>query len=153
MDMSRDAGYGSPRVRASSTGRCPMNVPIPPALESEPRDTVLVVDDFHAVRAVYRRGLEAAGLQVREVADARGALDVICRSRPGAVVLDASRSSSDGYGLLSTLREDPAMATLPVLLVTRHDEAATALRAGADDILREPFKPEELVARVQALLR
>ncbi len=130
-----------------------MNVRIPPAAESESRDTVLVVDDFHAVRAVYRRGLEAAGLHVREVADARGALDVISRSRPGAVVLDASRSSADGYGLLSTLREDPAMATLPVLLVTRHDEAATALRAGADDILREPFKPEELVARVQALLR
>jgi EAL domain-containing protein (putative c-di-GMP-specific phosphodiesterase class I)/CheY-like chemotaxis protein len=121
--------------------------------EHELRETVLVVDDFHAVRAVYRRGLEAAGLHVREVADARGALDVISRSRPGAVVLDASRTDSDGYSLLATLRDDAALATLPVLLITRHDEATTALRAGADDILREPFRPEELVARVQSLLR
>lgn len=130
-----------------------MNEPSSLQTEDERRDTVLVVDDFHAVRAVYRRGLEAVGLQVREVADGRGALDVISRSRPGVVVVDASRSACDGYGLLGTLRDDPAMATLPVLLVTRHDEATTALRAGADDILREPFRPEELVAHVQSLLR
>ncbi len=129
------------------------NEPSSAHIAVEHRDTVLVVDDFHAVRAVYRRGLEAVGVQVREVSDGRGALDVISRSRPGVVVLDASRSASDGYNLLATLREDPAMATLPVLLVTRHDEAAAALRAGADDILREPFRPEELVARVQSLLR
>jgi EAL domain-containing protein (putative c-di-GMP-specific phosphodiesterase class I)/CheY-like chemotaxis protein len=130
-----------------------MHVPSSAHVDPEHPDTVLVVDDFHAVRAVYRRGLEAAGLHVSEVADKRGALDVISRSRPGAVVVDASRLDSDGYGLLATLRDDPAMATLPVLLVTSHDEATAGLRAGADDILREPFRPEELVARVQALLR
>jgi EAL domain-containing protein (putative c-di-GMP-specific phosphodiesterase class I)/CheY-like chemotaxis protein len=130
-----------------------MHEPVPAHTDPEHRDTVLVVDDFHAIRAVYRRGLEAAGLHVCEVADARGALDVIGRSRPGAVVLDASRSDVDGYGLLATLRDDAATATLPVLLVTRHDEVTTGLRAGADDILREPFGPEELVARVQSLLR
>src|SRR5438067_10270124 len=115
-----------------------MNVPSSADADLEHRDTVLVVDEFHAVRAVYRRGLEAAGLYVREVADGRGALDVISRSRPGAVVLDTTRPQSDGYSLLANLREDAALATLPVLLVTRHDDAATALRAGADDILREP---------------
>jgi EAL domain-containing protein (putative c-di-GMP-specific phosphodiesterase class I)/CheY-like chemotaxis protein len=116
-------------------------------------DTVLVVDDFAALREQYRGALEAEGLRVDEAGDGAGALAAIARSRPGAVVLDVSMPEVDGYGVLAALRADPATATLPVMLVTGESDVSTGLHAGADDFLAKPFRSAELVARVHALLR
>lgn len=116
-------------------------------------DTVLVVDDFGAVREHYREALEAEGLRVDEAGDGAGALAAIARSRPGAVVLDLNMPELDGYQVLAALRSDPATTTLPVILVTAASDVTAGLHAGADDFIAKPFRREELVARVQALLR
>jgi EAL domain-containing protein (putative c-di-GMP-specific phosphodiesterase class I)/CheY-like chemotaxis protein len=116
-------------------------------------DTVLVVDDFGALREHYREALEAEGLRVDEAGDGAGALAAIARSRPGAVVLDLNMPELDGYQVLAALRSDPTTMTLPVILVTGESDVTAGLHAGADDFIAKPFRRDELVARVQALLR
>jgi two-component system response regulator MprA len=115
---------------------------------------VLVVDDEQAVRESLETALCFEGYEVLLAADGLGALDLISRETPDAVVLDVLMPHLDG---LQTCRRLRALGSdVPVLMLTARDGVAdrvVGLDAGADDYLVKPFALEELLARLRALLR
>jgi DNA-binding response OmpR family regulator len=118
---------------------------------SEPR--VLVVDDDDDIRTLVVTLLTRAGITVRDAPNGREGLREFHSWRPDLVVLDVSMPELDGWSVLDRIRD---MSAVPVLMLTaRGDELerVRGLQAGADDYVVKPFGKQELVARVQALLR
>src|SRR3954468_16927603 len=114
---------------------------------------ILVVDDDDDIRGLVRTLLERLGADVREARNGREGLREFHSWRPDLVVLDVSMPEMDGWNVLERLRD---MSEVPVLMLTaRGDELerVRGLQAGADDYVVKPFGKQELVARVQALLR
>jgi DNA-binding response OmpR family regulator len=114
---------------------------------------VLVADDDLDVRTLVRTLLERAGHEVVEAADGKECLRALYERRPELVLLDVGMPALDGWKTLERIRE---VADVPVLLLTaRADELdrVRGLRAGADDYVSKPFGRQELLARVDALLR
>jgi two-component system response regulator MprA len=100
------------------------------------------------------RTLEAEGYAVEAAADGGAALAAVERAVPDLVVLDVAMPGVDGLSVCRRLRSK-GLAT-PILLLTARDALAdrvAGLDAGADDYLVKPFEPEELLARIRALLR
>jgi len=114
---------------------------------------VLVVDDDADIRGLVRTLLERAGAVVYDAPDGREGLREFHSRRPDLVILDVSMPIMDGWQVLDRIRD---MSDCPVLMLTaRADELerVRGLHAGADDYVVKPFGKQELVARVQALLR
>ena len=118
------------------------------------RSRVLVADDNADMRDYIARLLD--GRHDCEVApDGEAALEAIRRDRPDLVVTDIMMPRLDGFGLIRTIREDPELRDLPVIVLSaRAGEAASVegLSAGADDYLVKPFSARELIARVDGAL-
>jgi DNA-binding response OmpR family regulator len=115
--------------------------------------TILVVDDELDVRSLVRKILELRGYEVREAATGRDALKALFEQRPDAVVLDVSMPGLDGWGTLERIRE---LTDVPVLMLTAQTQEIDKVRglnAGADGYMTKPFGRQELLARVEALLR
>jgi DNA-binding response OmpR family regulator len=113
----------------------------------------LVVDDDEDIRELVRQLLERAGFDVRDAPDGRAALRVFHEVRPDVVLLDVSMPELDGWQTLERIRD---LSDVPVLMLTAKDAEADrvrGLRSGADDYVTKPFAREELLARVEALLR
>jgi DNA-binding response OmpR family regulator len=114
---------------------------------------ILVVDDDGDVRGLVRELLERAGASVREAADGREALRVLYDVRPEVIVLDVTMPELDGWQTLERIRD---LTAVPVLMLTARDtelEKVRGLKEGADDYVTKPFGRQELLARVEALLR
>ncbi len=117
---------------------------------------VLVVDDDSVSRHVLIQALAAAELPHVAVSSGAEALEQIERSTPSIVVLDLVMPPPDGYQILRALRARPETRDLPVVVLTAieaDEEIARVFEAGADDFVRKPFKPVELVARIRGQLR
>jgi DNA-binding response OmpR family regulator len=115
---------------------------------------LLVVEDNNDLSQLLLKGLGAAGFAADAVTTAGEARAAVATTRYAAVVLDLGLPDGDGLAVLRDLRE--RKDATPVLVLTArggvHDRVA-GLRSGADDYLAKPFAFEELVARLQALLR
>ena len=117
------------------------------------RPRVLVVDDDEDIRVLLRELLERAGFGVDEAADGRMALRRFHAAPPALVILDVAMPELDGYQTLERIRD---LSDAPVLMLTARTqemEKVRGLTAGADDYVAKPFGRQELLARVQALLR
>jgi DNA-binding response OmpR family regulator len=117
------------------------------------RPRVLVVDDEADIRLLLRELLERAGYQVEEAEDGRTALRNLFANAPALVILDVTMPDMDGYQTLERIRD---LSDVPVLMLTARTqelEKVRGLSAGADDYVAKPFGRQELLARVQALLR
>jgi DNA-binding response OmpR family regulator len=115
--------------------------------------TILIVDDEADVRLLVRKILELRGYGVREAETGRDALKALFEDRPDAVVLDVTMPGLDGWGTLERIRE---VTDVPVLMLTAQAEEADKVRGlngGADGYMTKPFGRQELLARVEALLR
>lgn len=118
------------------------------------RGQVLVMDDDPAIRRSLERGLRLAGFAVALAGGGRPALAHVRREPTDVVVLDISMPDLDGIQVCRALREDGN--DLPVLMLLALDETAdriAGLQAGGDDYLIKPFSLQELVLRLDALLR
>lgn len=113
----------------------------------------LVVDDDPDIRALLRELLERAGHEVVDAPDGRQALRRFFETRPDLVILDVTMPEIDGWQTLDRIRE---LSDVPVMMLTARAaelERVRGLRGGADDYVTKPFGRQELIARVDALLR
>ncbi|WP_329323147.1 MULTISPECIES: response regulator transcription factor [unclassified Streptomyces] len=118
------------------------------------RGRVLVVDDDAAIRRSLERGLRLGGFTVDLADGGRPALDLARTRPPDVIVLDISMPDLDGIEVCRTLRSEDN--DIPVLMLSALDETAdriAGLQAGGDDYLVKPFALQELVLRLEALLR
>jgi signal transduction histidine kinase/DNA-binding response OmpR family regulator len=114
---------------------------------------VLLADDNADMREYVERLLKSHGYGVTAVADGEAALRSVREDTPDLVLSDVMMPGLDGFGLLRAVRGDPALASIPVVLLSaRAGEEAKieGLDAGADDYLIKPFAARELLARVSA---
>ena len=114
---------------------------------------VLVIDDDADIRGLVAELLGRAGLQVEGAPDGRVGLRSFHKSPPDLVVLDVSMPEFDGWQTLERIRD---LSDVPVLMLTARGEElerVRGLKAGADDYVVKPFGRQELIARVEALLR
>ena len=119
-------------------------------------DRILVVDDEPEIVALVVYHLARAGYRVSSASSGTDALELARRERPALIVLDLMLPGLSGYEVLEALHNDPATTDIAVLMLTARREEADRVRGltlGADDYLTKPFSPQELVLRVQAIIR
>jgi DNA-binding response OmpR family regulator len=114
---------------------------------------ILIVDDDAEIRLLLNELLSRAGFQVEEAVDGKSALRKLFETPPALVILDVTMPEMDGYQTLERIRD---LSDVPVIMLTARTqelERVRGLSSGADDYVPKPFGRQELLARVQALLR
>lgn len=118
------------------------------------RRRVLLVEDEPSIAEAIGFLLTRDGCEVTTLADGTGVLAMLRRQPVDALILDLMLPGASGLEVLAAIRADPALAALPVLMLTAkgqpHDREAAA-RAGADRFMTKPFANAEMVAEVRAL--
>ena len=115
--------------------------------------SVLVVDDEPRYRELLDMNLTRRGYRVRHAVDGLGALNAVEAEEPSLVVLDLKLPDMDGYEVCRRIR---TYSRVPIIMLTARAEPAEKVRglaAGADDYVTKPFSADELLARVDAVLR
>jgi DNA-binding response OmpR family regulator len=117
---------------------------------------ILIVEDDPDIAELVARYLDKAGFITERAASGREALQAIAARTPGLVVLDLMLPHIDGLEVCRLVRANETTAAVPIIMLTaraEESERIVGLELGADDYLAKPFSPNELVARVRALLR
>ncbi|MFF4276988.1 response regulator transcription factor [Streptomyces sp. NPDC001536] len=120
---------------------------------------LLLVEDEPTLRELLSTSLQLAGFEVMSVEAGGQALEAVRDKRPDLIVLDVMLPDFDGFEVARRLREHPSGSGSghpPILFLTARDAAEdriSGLRAGGDDYVTKPFNLEELILRIQAVLR
>ncbi|MFT4235920.1 MAG: response regulator transcription factor [Microbacterium sp.] len=115
---------------------------------------ILVVDDEPNIRDLLSQSLRFAGFQVRTVANGAQTISAVLEEEPDLIVLDVMLPDMNGFSVTTRLRD--AGYTAPIIFLTAKDETEDkikGLNAGGDDYVTKPFSLDEIVARIQAVLR
>jgi two-component system phosphate regulon response regulator OmpR len=114
---------------------------------------ILVVDDDDRIRALLKRFLQERGFRVSTAPNAAKALSTLNSLAFDLLVLDVMMPGMDGFELTESIRKT---GETPILLLTARGDAEDRIKGlslGADDYLAKPFEPEELVLRINSILR
>lgn len=118
---------------------------------------LLVVDDDDRIRGLLKEYLSRAGFRVTAASDAVGARRMLGALDFDLMILDVMMPGEDGLSLTRAIRADPGpKAQTPILMLTARgmaDERIEGLASGVDDYLPKPFDPQELLLRIEAILR
>lgn len=117
--------------------------------------TVLVVDDDPQIVRVVEINLTQEGYQIRTAGDGEAALAAVREERPDLVILDVTMPRMDGFEALKRLKADPALADIPVIMLTARaedEEVFEGYGTGAKWYLTKPFEPGELRRVVRQVL-
>lgn len=118
-----------------------------------PIHRLLVVEDDPTLRLVLQDNFRSEGYQVDVAPDGLTAVRKMDAMMPDLIVLDLTLPDCDGLDLLPVFRQRGQVPIIVLTARTRQEQKVTTLRLGADDYLTKPFDPEELLARVRAVLR
>ena len=144
-------GEGSTFGFALPLERAPEPVLEPTTLEPE-AGTVLVIEDDRRSAELLGLYLEGSGLRVVLARDGAEGLELARALRPRAVILDILLPRLDGWDLLGRLKNDPATAGIPVVIVTMLDERGKGLALGAVDYLVKPVSREAMLEALEGVL-
>lgn len=117
---------------------------------------IFIAEDDRNLLELLTTRLGLAGYEISFGRDGWEALDGIHSTRPAAIVLDVNMPRLDGFGVLRHLKKSPAVANIPVMMLTARNapnDIREALANGANDYLAKPFNDAVLLARVARLLR
>ena len=117
---------------------------------------ILVIDDEPDLLELGRVNLEKSGFEVDTALSGREALATARRAPPDLIVLDLMLPDVPGTEICRTIRSDPSISSLPIIMLTaKSDEVdrVVGFELGADDYVTKPFSPRELTLRVRAVLR
>ena len=116
---------------------------------------ILIAEDSGTIRRLVAMRLAADGYEVLEAADGEQALALARSGHPDLLVLDKTMPKFDGFEVIRALREDPATAALPILMLTERtgeQDVLGGLRLGVAEYMPKPFTAEELSTRIRRLL-
>ena len=117
---------------------------------------ILVIEDDYIVARTIERSLQSDDFNVILASRGEKGLQLARQNPPDLVILDIIMPYMDGYSVCKNMRKDPRLADIPILFLTakvKTQDRIEGLRAGADDYLCKPFNVDELILRVQAILR
>ena len=135
-------------------------MPFPPATtDSEApakrTPTVYFIDDSATMREVIKIAFRRENITVITAGDAASAISQFEQTPPDAVITDVIMPDQDGYSVCSQIKQHPQFSATPVILmsgVVNKNVADKAVSVGADELIRKPFQPQELIARVKSFL-
>lgn len=117
---------------------------------------ILIADDDEIFIEIARYHLEADGHNVVSASDGEQALLLVSEDRPDLIILDSMMPILSGPEVLNVIQSDSATASIPVVMLTsrkNESDVVSAIRSGAADYLTKPFIPDELIVRVEMLLK
>jgi CheY-like chemotaxis protein len=131
---------------------------IPPAEDSTQKrtPTVYFIDDSATMREVIKIAFRRESINVITCADAHSAMAQFEQNRPDVVITDVIMPDKDGYSVCSEIKQHPDYSEIPVVLmsgVVNKSVADKAVSVRADELIRKPFQPQELISRVKSLLQ
>jgi len=129
----------------------PPGTSLPPWLDALPMATVMIIEDDPQMARMLATLLEFEGYAAVICPSPEQALDCIREARPNVVVMDFYLGKTRAPGLLRSLREDPDLRGVRVIVVSGDDQETAARAAGADAFLLKPFPMEELIQRIRKL--
>jgi len=121
-----------------------------------PGPKILVVDDETYIVELVKFNLEKEGFRVVVAYDGLSALEMVKKEVPDLIILDIMLPNMDGFEVCRVLKQNPDYNTIPIIMLTAKAEefdTVLGLEMGADDYIKKPFSPREMVARVKARLR
>jgi len=129
----------------------------PPLDETEAKrvPTVYFIDDSATMREVIKIAFRRESINVITCADAASALSQFEQTKPDVVITDVIMPDQDGYSVCSQIKQHPEFGGTPVVLmsgVVNKSVADKAVAVKADELIRKPFQPQELIGRVKSLL-
>ncbi len=119
-------------------------------------EKILVVDDEMYIVELVKFNLEKEGFQVQVAYDGIAALKSVEDQRPDLIILDIMLPNMGGLEVCDTLKKDSRYNSIPIIILTAKAEETDTilgLESGADDYIKKPFSPREMLARVNARLR
>lgn len=116
---------------------------------------VLIIDDSKTIVVALKKFLRSAGYETLEAFDAESGLALMQEQRPELVFLDIVLPGMNGFAALRTIRRDPQLRDIPVIMMSGNEQAMEQFfgtRIGADDFMKKPFSRYEIFFRIERLL-
>ena len=121
--------------------------------ENKENITILVIDDEPNMLQLLERILTSEGFKVELATDGVNGLSLLREENPDLVILDIMMPGPDGFLIIDRIREE---SNTPIIMLTAKRDTESikkAIELGADDFVKKPFRPAELIARINTKLR
>jgi signal transduction histidine kinase/DNA-binding response OmpR family regulator len=143
------------RLPAQVVSRKPVVLTAPPTTSIERNEgrLVLIIDDDPNVRELLERFLRREGFQVAMAANGEDGLKLAQKLKPMAITLDVMMPGMDGWAVLSCLKNEPALAAIPVIMLTMLDDQNMGYTLGAAEYLTKPLDRDRLISLLQKYQR
>lgn len=117
---------------------------------------ILIVEDDQHIRKLLHILIRKEDIQIEEAVEGNEALEKLANNTYDLVILDIMMPNVDGFQILKTMRESPATATLPVIVVTAKTEDKDLMKGysmGANYYITKPFEPQDLIHSIELILK
>jgi DNA-binding response OmpR family regulator len=123
--------------------------------ETASKGTVLVVDDEEDIRDLVYWRLSRSGYKVIQAKNGQEGVDAAFEKRPDLILMDVRMPRMSGLDAVKAIRACPETSHIPIVILTasvREDAVEQGYEAGADDYIKKPFQPAELLRRIELIL-